>query len=192
MGQSLDTQDQTKYEMNDIYVEVLNRLTRKVIESKYKTQDVKVEDVEEEVQVKEISQKSKSVASIEETQLSDDSWMTISQTDCTVDDIKIEDQVDKNINEITNKINELQSTFLKKIEDDLKNTQSQEPEQKKMMFANIEELMHFEKLGLYKNPSESVSELSVSCSSDEEDLMNKVYTGFMYVNDNRMKMMKMN
>jgi len=48
--------------------------------------------------------------------------MTISQTDCTVDDIKIEDQVDKNINEITNKINELQSTFLKKIEDDLKNT----------------------------------------------------------------------
>jgi len=52
--------------MNDIYAEVLNRLTRKVIESKYKTQEVKVEVVEEEVQVKEISQKSKSIASIEE------------------------------------------------------------------------------------------------------------------------------
>jgi len=36
------------------------------------------------------------------------------------------------------------------------------------MFGDIEELYHFEKLGLYKNTSEDVSELSVSCSSDED------------------------
>jgi len=59
------------------------------------------------------------------------------------------------------------------------------------MFADLEEFYHFEKLGLYKNLSEEVDELSVSCSSDDEDLLNKVYTGFMYVNDKRM-VMKMN
>ena len=59
-----------------------------------------------------------------------------------------------------------------------------------MMFGDIEELYHFEKLGLFKNTSEDVSELSVSCSSDEEDLTEKVYTGFMYANDIRMKMIK--
>jgi len=40
--------------MNDIYDEVISRLTKKVIESKQHSQEVNVEEVEE-VQVKEIS-----------------------------------------------------------------------------------------------------------------------------------------
>lgn len=107
--------------MNDIYQEVLNRLTKKVVESKYKTQDVKVEVVEEDLNTKENSLKSKSVASVEEMQLSDDSWMTISQTDCNDNEIKIEKTEDKNANEITDKINELQADCLKSIEVNLSN-----------------------------------------------------------------------
>ena len=113
--------------MNDIYDEVISRLTKKVIESKQHSQEVNVEEVEE-VQVKEISQKSKSIASVEEIQLSDDSWMTISEANCTQDDIKIEQTADKNTNEITDKINELQCKTMKNVEDFLKETLEQEPQ----------------------------------------------------------------
>jgi len=47
--------------------------------------------------------------------------MTISQTDCHDNEIKIEKTEDKNANEITDKINELQADCLKSIEVNLSN-----------------------------------------------------------------------